>query len=219
MQDLRTDLELYFLAIPAFICVVCRQGVVTSEHSWWQNITGKCRVVHREGGLWELVVYFASEGSCSAKYTLYHNNRERLNSYNYVVTVYVNMLNHSTSSHRAKGEPGANRTSSRLGKWVTWGHAPAAGFSWKPPLAFPRVCCWWRKCFHVCCLSTFSHALWVKRPASMPVLSVEVPRCAGESKRVLQVFELQQKSQVCFLSLRSTEITGVVTSPLALVKC
>lgn len=31
--DLRSDLELYFLAIPAFICVVCWQGVVTSEHS------------------------------------------------------------------------------------------------------------------------------------------------------------------------------------------
>lgn len=61
--------------------------------------------MHREGGLWELVVYFASEGSYSAKYTLYHNSRERLNSYNYVVTVCVNMLNHSTS----KGERGASR--------------------------------------------------------------------------------------------------------------
>lgn len=29
-----------------------------------------------------------------------------------------------------------------------------------------------------------------------------------ESKRVLQVFELQQKSPVCFLSLRSTEIVN-----------
>lgn len=162
MQDLRTDLELYFLAIPAFICVVCRQGVVTSEHSWSQNITDKCRVVHRgEGGLWELVVYSVSEGICSAKYTLYHTTAGR--GWIATITWWLCMSTCLIIPHpRTEPEESlvqTERTSSRLEQWVTWGQAPAAGFSWKPSLAFPRVC-WWRKCSHVCCLSTFSYGLW-----------------------------------------------------------
>lgn len=84
-----------------------------------------------ERGLWEVVVYFVCEGNCSAKYTLYHNNRERLNSYNYVVTLYVNMLNHTTSSQRAKGEPAANREENELRVRTVsdLGQAPAADCS------------------------------------------------------------------------------------------
>lgn len=150
--------------------------------------------MHRgEGGLSDLVVYFVSEGNCSAKYKLCHNNRERLNSYNYVVTVYVNTLNHTTSSQRAKGEPAANRTeSSRLGQWVTWGQAPAADFSWKPALAFPHVC-WWCKCSHVCWLFTVSYGLWVKHV--LPAGRSSLWKCPGqgrwEQSMCCSVFELR----------------------------
>lgn len=51
----------------------------------------------------------------AAKYTLYHNNRERLNSYNYVRTLYVNMLNHThPRTEPSRREPGANREENEL---------------------------------------------------------------------------------------------------------
>lgn len=192
-----------FFSYSAFICVVCRRGVVTSEHSWSQNITvlkanaGLCTEERGGFGSWLCISFLRV--TVAAKYTRIPTT-ERLNSYNYVGTLYVNMLNHTTSSHRAKWE-GAwckQRLCNELPvrHWVTWGQAPAADFIWKPSLAFPHVC-WWRKCFHVCWLSTFSHGLWVKHvlPACRSSLW-KCPgrgRCAGESKVSMccRVFKLR----------------------------
>lgn len=43
-----------------------------------------------------------------AKYTLCHNDKEMWNSCNYVLTLYVNTLNHTTSSQQAKWERSTN---------------------------------------------------------------------------------------------------------------
>lgn len=50
----------------------------------------------------------------AAKYALCRNNRDTLNSYNYVVVLYVNMLNHITASQRAKWELSTNNEENEL---------------------------------------------------------------------------------------------------------
>lgn len=180
-----------FFSDSAFICVLYRRGVVTSEHSWSENITvlqanaGLC--TEEREGCWSWLCISLLRVTVAAKYTLTTTTGR-----GWIATImWWLCMSTRLITPQPRTEPNGSlvqterRTSSRLGQWVTRGQAPAADFSWKPTLAFPHVC-WWCNCFHVCWLSTFSHGLWVKRvlPACQSSLW-ECPghgRCAGESK-------------------------------------
>lgn len=106
-------LGIVFSSDSAFVCIGWHWRVIASELSWSHNITvfkanpGLC--IGKGGGFQSWLYISFLSITVAAKYTLCHNNKETLNSYNYVVTLYVNTLNHTTSSQRAKWEPNANK--------------------------------------------------------------------------------------------------------------
>lgn len=165
----------------------------------------------REGGGFESLLYISFLSITTvAKYTLCHNDKEMWNSCNYVLTLYVNMLNHTTSSQQAKRECSTNNEGhcSPLEQWETWGQTPARDLRSKCSFPFPLLEASVLSCIPVSCSPVWS---------VFPALG-ESPgwgRCIGAQVGT----EQEWKSWAFPLTLKESRwLTRMVTSALEMIK-
>lgn len=111
-----------FFSYSAFICVVCRRGVVTSEHSWSQNITvlkanaGLCTEERGGFGSWLCISFLRV--TVAAKYTrIPTTGRGWIATIMWGLCMSTCLIIPHPRTEPSGREPGANRgsvTSSRL---------------------------------------------------------------------------------------------------------